>query len=294
MLRTLAPTQRSRVMIGGPDLATPEVVFETTDLLLEAPNWSADGAALFLNGDGRLWRLDLADPAAGVQPVPFTGLPPINNDHVVDPDGEHVYLSANDGHVYRGSLTGGDVVRISPDDGNWHFLHGVSPDGGTLAYVELGSFDEPGRLVLLPSAGGDAVRVPAGDGHLDGPEWTPDGEWLLLNTEHFTKAPGHAQLARLPAAGGNLERLVASDTVDWFPHVSPDGRAGNYLSFPAGTQGHPADLDVVVHVVRPDDWTTSIQRYPIPGGQGTLNVNGWAPDGSRFAFVAYPFDGGTP
>jgi TolB protein len=289
MLRSLAASQRSRVLLGGPQTAEPVVLFETDEILLEAPNWSLDGAALYLNGDGKLWRLDLAAPQEGVRPVEFTGLPDINNDHVLAPDGVHAYLSANDGHVYRGALTGGPVERITPDDGHWHFLHGVSPDGTRLAYVELTTFDEPGRLVVL-TLGGDPVRVPAGEGHLDGPEWSPDGAWILLNTESFTTTPGHAQLARIPDGGGELERLVTSDTVDWFPHLSPDGRFGSYLSFPAGTLGHPADLDVVVHVVDATDWTTSLQRYPLFGGQGTLNVNGWAPDGSRFAFVAYPFD----
>jgi TolB protein len=31
----------------------------------------------------------------------------------------------------------------------------------------------------------------------------------------------------------------------------------------------------------------------IYGGQGTLNVNSWAPDGDRFAFVTYPIEGLT-
>lgn len=34
---------------------------------------------------------------------------------------------------------------------------------------------------------------------------------------------------------------------------------------------------------------TPLRRYPVVGGQGTLNVNSWSPDGTRFAFVAYPF-----
>ncbi len=254
-------------------------------MLIEAPNWSLDGSALYLNGAGKLWRLPLSAP--GLTEVPFEGLPDINNDHVLAPDGDHVFMSANDGHVYRGALTGGAVVRVTPDDGHWHFLHGVSPDGERLAYVELTTFDEPGRLVVLP-LGGAPQRVPAGDGHLDGPEWTPDGRSILLNTESFTSTPGHAQLARIPDGGGDLERLVTSDTVDWFPHLSPDARYGSYLSFPAGTLGHPADLDVVVHVVDAGDWTQDLQTYPLFGGQGTLNVNGWAPDGDRFAFVSYP------
>ena len=87
---------------------------------------------------------------------------------------------------------------------------------------------------------------------------------------------------------GRLERLVASDTVDWFPHLSPDGDLATYISFPTGTLGHPADLTVEVRVVRTDDWIESLHVFPLFGGQGTLNVNSWAPDSRRFAFVAYP------
>ncbi len=287
MPRHLAPSQHCQVLLGGPDLAVPRVLFETSDLLLEAPNWSLDGTSLLLNGDGHLWRLAVHAPEAGVHRVEFEGLPPLNNDHVLHPDGRHVLMTADDGHVYRGDLSGGPVERITVEDGNWHFLHGVSPDGSRIAYVEISTFDEPGHLVVQP-VGGAPRRLDAGTGHLDGPEWSPDGRWILLNTEAFSSVPGHAQLARVPDGGGPLERLVVSDTVDWFPHLSPDGRHGNYLSFPPGTLGHPADLDVVVHVVVADDWTASVQRYAVPGGQGTTNVNGWAPDGSQFAFIAYP------
>lgn len=45
---------------------------------------------------------------------------------------------------------------------------------------------------------------------------------------------------------------------------------------------------VQVQVVATVDWSTPVQRYPVLGGQGTLNVNSWAPDSRRFASVAYP------
>lgn len=280
------PSQRSQVLIADPGTPDPpEVLLETGDLLLEAPNWTLDGSALILNGGGLLWRCDLDDPAP--RAIGFDGLPPLNNDHVLDPDGVHVLMSADDGHVYRGALTGGPVQRLTPDDGSRHFLHGVSPDGRRLAYVELADFDQPGRLVVLP-IGGDPVVVPTGAGHLDGPEWSPDGAWIAFNTEAFGTAPGHAQLARVPDGGGPVERLVHSETVDWFPHYAPAGTLASYLSFPAGTLGHPADLDVVVRVVDTADWSAPVRSYPLRGGQGTINVNSWSPDGSRLAFVTYP------
>lgn len=56
MIRTLRPGQRCEVRIasvtGGSTL-----LFSTGDVLLEAPNWTQNGSALILNGDGKLWSL---------------------------------------------------------------------------------------------------------------------------------------------------------------------------------------------------------------------------------------------
>jgi TolB protein len=283
--RTLARGQRAQIWSGGPETDRPDLVFETDERLIEAPNWSLDGRSLYVNGDGRLWRIDLDAPT--LAPIDFDGLPDINNDHVLDPDGEHIFMSANDGHIYRGALTGGAVERLTPDDGFWHFLHGVSPDGKRLAYVQIRDFSEPGRLAVLAPPEPPVV-VDTGAGHIDGPEWSPDGRWMYFNTEGFTGVAGHAQLARIPDSGGRVERLVESATVDWFPHLSPDSRYAAYLAFPAGTLGHPADLNVEVRVVATEEWSAVVRRYPLSGGQGTINVNSWAPDSRRFAFVGYP------
>jgi hypothetical protein len=290
--RELRPGQRADVWIAGVDGRPPELVHTSDTVLLEAPNWAPGDRALLLNGDGRLWRLEL-EPRVALQPVVFDGLPPINNDHVVDAGRGLIYLSANDGHIWVAPLAGGTPTRVTDDPSRYHFLHGVSPDGGTLAFVDLprdDGFSAAGRLALISSAGGETRYPEAGSRHLDGPEYSPDGAWLYVNTEEFAKRPGHAQLARVPAGGGRLEQLVESDTVDWFPHLSPDAELATYVSFPAGTLGHPADLDVEVRLVRTSDWGDAIARYPLFGGQGTINVNSWSPDSRRFAFVAYPID----
>jgi len=292
MIRTLQPGQQCEVWVASAT-GERELVYATGDILLEAPNWTLDGASLVLNGGGKLWTLDLAGRTTSQ--VPLTGIPDLNNDHVLDPDGGHVFLSANDGHIYRAALAGGEATRITKDDGSFHFLHGVSPDGEELAYVsiEAGDFTRPGRLVTVPASGGATTPISV-DGHCDGPEYSPDGEWLYFNTEAFTGRPGHAQLARVRAAGGrgvnnnDAERLLESDTVDWFPHLSPNGRLASYIRFPSGTQGHPADLPVDVVLVSTDDWAAPLQAWPLFGGQGTLNVNSWAPDSGRLAYVAYP------
>jgi Tol biopolymer transport system component len=288
--RKLRPGQRTQVWVADVDGRSPQRVYDGDDMLLEAPNWAPDGRSLLLNGHGLLWRLDLG-PAQELTQVPIDGLPPINNDHVLDPGGGLVYLSANDGHIYVAPLMGGSATRVSHDSSRFHFLHGVSPDGATLAFVELtGDFSAAGRLALLPAAGGDTRYPEAGRTHLDGPEYSPDGAWLYFNTEEFRKRPGHAQLARTPASGGALQRLVESDTVDWFPHLSPDGEYATYVSFPTGTLGHPVDVDVEVRLVHTSNWRQSLAVFPLFGGQGTMNVNSWSPDSTRFAFVSYPIE----
>ena len=285
--RRLRPNQRAEVWVA--DVAgSARRVYTSDSTLLEAPNWAPDGRGLLLNGDGLLWRLDL-EPLA-LNKVVIDGLPPINNDHVLDAAAGLIYLSANDGHIYVAPIEGGTPERVTHDASRYHFLHGVSPDGSTLAFVDIpgGDFSAAGRLALISSKGGETSYPEAGSKHLDGPEYSSDGAWLYFNTEEFGSGPGHAQVARMPADGGPLQQLVTSDTVDWFPHPSPDGEYATYISFPTGTLGHPADLDVEVRLVRTADWGATVARFPLFGGQGTINVNSWSPDSRQFAFVAYP------
>jgi TolB protein len=297
VIRSLQPGQRCEVWIASVT-GESQLVYATDEVLLEAPNWTLDGGSLLLNGGGELWKLDVAGPGAPLEPVPITGIPALNNDHVLAPDGNGIYLSANDGHIYSAAIDGGEATRVTDDDGSFHFLHGVSPDGQELAYVglEAGDFTQPGRLMTIPAGGGATTPLNV-EGHCDGPEYSPDGEWLYFNTEAFTSQPGHAQLARIPAPNGNsnggtgdaaAERLLESETVDWFPHLSPDGQLASYIRFPSGTVGHPADLPVDVVLVSTGDWTTPLHTWSLFGGQGTLNVNSWSPDSTRFAYVAYP------
>ncbi len=183
--RQLSPHQRAEVWIADVSTGTAELVHTSGDMLLEAPNWAPDGGGLLLNGAGLLWRLDL-EPV-GLQQVATPGMPPINNDHVVDPAAGLIYLSANDGHIYVAPVEGGTPERVTDDPSRYHFLHGVSPDGKTLAFVDIpvGDFAAGGRLALISTKGGQISLLDAGSSHLDGPEYSADGSWLYFNTEEF-------------------------------------------------------------------------------------------------------------
>jgi TolB protein len=292
--RTLASNQTCQVWLHDVNLAQNTLLFETSALLLEAPNWSPDGQSLILNGDGTLWRLPLHEPA--LHSIAIEGLPPMNNDHVLDPNGTHVFMSTyGDWQIYRAELAGGKAHQISGHDapeGLMHFLHGVSPDGKTLAFVglHLDFSTSPARVtyaeIFTLGADGKNYRQITNHGvPVDGPEYSPDGKWIYFNTELYS---GHAQIARMKPDGSAMERLHTSETVDWFPHVSPDGKTIVYLAYPTGTRGHPADLNVALMLVRDGNWQTPKPVAKLFGGQGTINVNSWSPDSRRFAYVAYP------
>jgi TolB protein len=267
-----------------------------TDQHVEAPNWTPDGRWLVVNCDGRIYRI--APSGGALELVDTTPLDRLNNDHVLSPDGQTLYVSSSgDGHLYAVPLAGGRPARVSNDQGAdfTHYLHGVSPDGATLAYVGVEPYQGvAGRyrnIFTLPSAGGPDRRLTDTPAAADGPEFSPDGAWIYFNSEYRAgderAAPGHAQIFRMRPDGTELTQLTSDERVNWFPHLSPDGGHVLFVSFRPGTEGHPAGRDVVLRVMAPDGGQVR-DVVRLHGGQGTANVNGWAPDSDRFAYVAYP------
>lgn len=289
--RELAPGQVSRIRVWERGDGRIRTVHVSDERLFEAPNWRADGR-LLVNAEGLLWTL-AADGSDEPEVLDTPGLPPVNNDHVLAPDGSGVFASASDHHIWHVPFDGSPICRVTSEDDVWHFLHGVSPDGELLGYVriELTGEDAWSRALIhtLRTDGIDDRAITVDPGPADGCEWTPDGSWILLNTEQFSTTPGHAQLARVRPDGTDIEQLTSDERVNWFPHIAPTGDVVVYLSFPPGTTGHPADLPVELRMVDVDDWARPTTLVALDGGQGTINVPSWAPDGSAFAFVDYPF-----
>ena len=290
-----AKNRLSQLTTIGIDGSDKRVIYETHDGI-EAPNWSPDGKWLVINSHGALLRIP-ADGSAKPEVISIGDVKGANNDHVLSPDGKTIYFSAS-GHIYAVPFAGGQPRRVSndqpPERQFKYYLHGVSPDEKTLAYagVEIENGDPWGRIDLftIPAAGGPDARLtntPAPD---DGPEYSSDGQWIYFNSELNAKIPGHAQCYRMKPDGTGIEQLTHDDRVNWFPHISPDGKWIVYISFPPGTVKHPADKDVILRRMKPDgSGQTDIIAFN--GGQGTINVNSWSPDSKRFAFVAYPMVG---
>ena len=269
---------RSRLEIFDVRANSVRTVLES-DRLIEAPNWDPLGGSLLVNVEGGLRRVDLREP--GLELVDSGFADACNNDHGFSPDGGLVAIS----HKHQGAstvyvlpATGGTPRKVT--DRNPSYWHGWSPDGARLAYV--GRRGDAFDIYTCAVTGGEETQLTADAGHNDGPDYSSDGQYIWFNSDRT----GHAQIWRMGEDGAEPRRMVESETVDWFPHPSPDGAHVLYLAYPPGTKGHPRDRDVALMLINPEGGD-SRELLRFNGGQGTINVPCWAPDGSAFAFVRY-------
>lgn len=286
--RQLMPGQRSVLVTFDLSTRKRHVVLETNHLI-EAPNWTPGGERLVFNAGGQLWSIGI--DGQGLRLLDTAPLSDLNNDHVLSPDGRLIYVSSNNGHLYRVDAEGGKPVRVSNIHSEHfrYYLHGVSPDGKELAYVGIEGVSVEARrnIYVISADGGDDRRLLDAERPSDGPEYSPDGQWIYFNSELRSSEPGHAQVFRMDRTGENISQLTFDERVNWFPHLSPDGESIVFLSYPVGTLGHPPDKQVIIRSMS-SLGANVMDIAEFNGGQGTMNVNSWAADSRRFAFVEYP------
>lgn len=248
---------------------------------VEAPNWSPCGTWLLVNAEGRLWRVPLDAPELHLID---TGVAiRCNNDHGFTRDGRILLGSHHEGlgaQIYAVPVGGGAPEKISSQPPSW--WHGLSPDGLTMVYPAVRGGSRVVDIYTRALAGGPETRLTTGKGHDDGPDFSPDGARIYWNSDRG----GHAQIWMMQADGSDQRPLFTDDRVNWFPHPSPCGRWLCWISYPPGTSGHPHDLPVRLMLADPAGHNRRALAE-FTGGQGSLNVPSWAPDGHAFAFIRH-------
>ena len=247
----------------------------------EAPNWMPDGKSLLFNRNGRIEKIPVT---GGTPQIVDTGIAVrCNNDHGISPDGTLLAISdqSQEGHrslVYIVPIGGGEPRRITKNSPS--YWHGWSPDGKTLAFV--GQRNDDFDIYTIPLTGGEETRLTTAKGLDDGPDYSPDGKFIYFNSERT----GHMQIWRMRADGSEQEQVMFDEFNNWFPHISPDGQQMVFLTYEASVMGHPENKDVMLRLMSLKDKKVTVLAK-LFGGQGTINVPSWSPDGKQLAFVSY-------
>lgn len=254
----------------------------------EAPNWSRDGSFLLINAYGKLEKVSPTGEKLGVL---NTGkVQQANNDHGFSFDGSTLYISSakpeikeHTSFIFKVAAEGGEPVQITPLSTS--YWHGVSPDNKKIVYCAArnGNYD----VYQMDANGGEEVRLTTHEGLDDGPEYSPDGKYIYINSFRT----GKMQIWRMKSDGSDPEQMTFDDYSNWFAHIAPNNKVATIISYLEDQQqSHPFGRQVKLRLL---DLKTKKLRdltEPFYGGQGTINVPSWSPDGKQFAYVRYALE----
>lgn len=252
---------------------------------IQAPNWTPDGKTLIFNSDGKLFTFDIATSAVSEINTDFAINN--NNDHVLSFDGKllgisnHVADDNGQSNVFIVPVEGGVPERITQVGPS--YLHGFSPDGRYVIYTAGRNNAAHLDIYKMDLESREEVQLTTAEGLDDGSEYTPDGSFIYFNSNRT----GTMQIWRMRPDGTEQEQLTFDELNDWFPHVSPDGKTLVFITFgtdvPSGD--HPFYKHVYIRTMPIDGGEPKVIAY-LYGGQGSMNVPSWSPDGSKIAFVS--------
>jgi len=253
----------------------------------EAPNYMPDGQHLLFNMNGLLYTLSVN----GGEPEKLnTGTAnKINNDHQISFDKKMIAISNSRPGLYGG----GSSVYIMPIGGGEpkllteqtpSYLHGWNPNNKEVAFVAQRDSSKIYNIYKQSIDGGKEIALTHNTkGHVDGPEYSPDGKYIYYNTN----PTGTMQIWRMKPDGSDKEQLTFDEYHNWFPHISPDGKWIAFISFPMDIDpnAHPSYEPVMLRLMPANGGAPKVIAY-LYGGQGTINVNSWSPDSKSISFVS--------
>ncbi|HLZ16758.1 MAG TPA: hypothetical protein VKQ08_06950 [Cyclobacteriaceae bacterium] len=279
------PELNSKLEIINVSDGTRKVIHQS-DKRLEAPNWMPDGKKLLFNAGGSLFTIPVAGGAPEKINTDFANRN--NNDHGISFDGKWLAIS----HHREGLPGGGSTIYVVPLQGGTpkeitektpSYWHGWSPNNSDIVFVAQrgSSFYD---LYKTSIHGGPEIKLTNNtSAHVDGPEYSPDGKTIYFNASFS----GTMQLWRMKGDGSSQEQITFDEYNNWFPHFSPDGKWILFMSFPPDVQpnDHPFYKRVMLRLMPASGGAPKVIAY-LYGGQGTINVPSWSPDGKFVAFVS--------
>jgi Tol biopolymer transport system component len=262
-------------------------VIHESDGRFEAPNWMPDGKQLLYNEGGYLYTI----PVGGGTPEKLnTGdITKNNNDHGISFNGKLLAISSaredmpgGGSTVYVLPLKGGTPKLVTQQTPS--YWHGWAPSNKEVVLVGQRNGSKVYNLYKANIDTGKEIALTTNTiGHVDGPEYSPDGSYIYYNAN----PTGTMQIWRMKPDGSAKEQLTFDEYHNWFPHISPDGKWMVFISFPLDIDpdSHPSYKRVMLRLMPVAGGAPRVLAF-LYGGQGTINVNSWSPDSKSLAFVS--------
>ncbi|WP_428668316.1 TolB family protein [Runella sp.] len=284
--QTPAPTKiKSNLEVIDVKSGKRQVIL-TAGWLLESPNWARDGKFFVINSKGSLEKISTKGESLGVINTDFANR--CNNAHGISYDGKSIFFSFNDvraginnnSRIFKVPIEGGTPELMTEKAPS--FWHSVSRSGKNILYTAQrnGEWD----IYKLATAGGEEIRLTNTTGLDEGPEYGHDSKFIYFNSNRT----GRMQLFRMKPDGSDQERLTDDEFDNWFAHPSPDGDWLVYMAYLEDQKGkHPLGKEVKLRLLNLKTKKIKDLTEAFVGGQGTLNVPCWSPDGKKVVFVSY-------
>jgi len=207
-----------------------------------------------------------------------------------DADGNWQIWAANPDLTSQRQITGGPSSSGFP---NW------SPDGSRIAFEsnrtdpDLSDGIEIVDVFTMRPDGGDVRQVTDSRGYNGKPSWSPDGRWLLFDSDRgdYPRSQG---IYKIPSDGSGPPQRITTLSVPggWqeLARFSPDGTRISFDEVRGGRelqQGQPGKIvseQAAIFTVRPDGSDLrQITPWGIHGGDAD-----WSPDGTKLVFSGQP------
>jgi Tol biopolymer transport system component len=215
-------------------------------------------------------------PAAGGTAVPVTDGHSLHQSPVWSRDGRTLYFVSNrqgPRDVYAldvAALAPGPRQPVRVTTGMGVQSLDLSADGSRIVYAAYASTANVWALPIpvdAPASPASAVQVTTGNQTVEGVRVSPDGRWLLYDSD----VGGSSDVYRVPVTGGEAERLTRGPLDEFRGALSPNGKELVYHVFQSGSRHmflQPLDGGAVQQLTR---------------SAGQRSMANWSPDGNSLA-----------